>query len=124
MTILLWAVILISMSALLLPATWVVYLAIMNLMRVRDTVGLSIAAERCGKALLYFGLFLDFLCNVLTCTLIFRDIPRDFLVTSRLQRYVDGPEGWRKDRAIWWAENMLDSFDPTGSHIKRNTNDN
>lgn len=111
-------VIMAVVAAMLLPATWVAYLAIMNLMRVRDTVGLSVQAERAGKILLVFGLFLDFLCNALPCTIIFRDIPRDWLVTTRLQRYEDGPDGWRKERAKWWAKNMLDDFDPKGWHIK------
>lgn len=40
------------------------------------------------------------------------------LVTYRLSRYIDGPEGWRKDRATWVCHTLLDLFDPSGKHCK------
>ena len=43
---------------------------------------------------------------------------RPDLVTSRLSRYIAGPDGWRKDQATWLCHNLLDYFDPSGVHCK------
>lgn len=62
------------------------------------------------------GLLMDFVGNVTLATVIFLDIPRETLVTTRLQRYVAGNDGWRKSVAVYVCENLLDVFDPTGEH--------
>lgn len=98
---------------------WTLYLAIMALKRARDSGTLPKVAYYLGLPLLWLGLLVDFICNVLVTLLPFLDLPREFLVTARLQRYVDGPDGWRKRLALWFALNLLDPFDPKGYHIKK-----
>lgn len=103
---------------LLMYACWVLYLAIMNLQRARNSGVLTLVAHRFGLPILYIGLLVDFLVNIFVLTIIFADPPREWLVTSRLTRYWDGPPGWRRDLAHWYAINLLDDFDPSGKHIK------
>lgn len=95
---------------------WVFYLAVMNLKRVRDTHGLSVAAKIMGYPALYIGILLDFLVNVTVCTVLFLELPKETLVTSRLQRHANG-KGWRKSLAIWFGAALLNDFDPSGNHL-------
>lgn len=97
---------------------WVQYLAIMNLQRARDNQTLPRVAYVLGQPFLYFGLLCDCLLNVFWITFMFFDLPREFLVTQRLERYKHGPDGWRKRLAAWWATNLLDPFDPKGIHVE------
>lgn len=63
------------------------------------------------------GFILDVLVNMTWATLVFREWPREWLVTTRLQRHVnDERHSWRRDRAKWWCERVLDPLDPTGKH--------
>jgi hypothetical protein len=98
--------------------TWLQYLAVMNLQRARDTQKLTKPAYYMGLPMLYIGLFCDFTVNVVWVTFLFLDPPRELLITGRLERYVRGPDGWRKRLAQWFAANMLDPFDPRGIHVK------
>jgi hypothetical protein len=93
--------------------TWILYLAIMNLQRCRDNGTLPDFSRKIGTPLLYVGLF-----NVIWITVLFVDLPPDWLITGRLKKYVHGPDGWRKNLAHWFAANMLDPFDPSGKHVK------
>jgi hypothetical protein len=98
-------------------ALWILYLAVMNLQRARDSGKLTKSAYYLGLPILYTGLLIDFLVNIFILSFIFIDLPKEFLVTSRLKRYVNNKSGWRKKLAIWFALNLLDSFDPSGKHI-------
>lgn len=98
---------------------WVLYLAVMNLRYARDAgvYLLTPATQRMGKAVLGIAYVWDFLCNMLPVSVIFLELPHELLVTARVQRHVDGPDGWRRRVAIWFAVNMLNPFDLTGDHI-------
>ena len=96
---------------------WVLYLAVMNLQSARDAGTLGRPAYCLGLPLLYLGLLVDFLVNVLPVTVLFLELPRELLVTARLTRYANGPDGWRKRLALWFAHNLLDTFDPSGQHV-------
>lgn len=66
---------------------------------------------------LVVGILLDIACNIVWATLVFRELPREWLVTTRLQRYIhEGRHSWRRRRAQWWCEHVLDPLDPTGKH--------
>jgi uncharacterized membrane protein YhaH (DUF805 family) len=93
---------------------WVVYLAVMNLKRVRDAGNLSRAALVLGVPVLIAGLLVDLFCNVLL-SVILLELPRETTVTARLKRHNQGT-GWRKTVAGWF-EPILDPFDPSGNHI-------
>lgn len=62
------------------------------------------------------GWAIDFVSQMTLATVIFLDLPREALVTTRLQRYVAGPTGWRRSTAVWICESLLDVFDPSGDH--------
>lgn len=95
---------------------WVFYLAVMNLHRVHKTTGLSKMTYTFGVPVLAVGLLLDVLVNIIVCSIVFFDIPRELTVTDRLQRYV-AKDGWRKKIAEYIAKHFLDVFDPSGKHI-------
>lgn len=100
---------------------WVLYLAVMNLKRVKDTVGLPPEANALGSPLLVLGLIVDLLVNVLVMTPLLLELPREWLVTARLKRHNKSAgtsllARWRR----WVAhrfEPILDPFDPSGDHI-------
>jgi len=71
-----------------------------------------------GHTTLIVGWLVDFRCNLIECFFIFRELPKEALVTDRLKKYVHGPDGWRKDRA-WAFEDMfqLNRLDPSGNHL-------
>lgn len=103
-------------GVLLLWALWVFYLAVMTLKRAKDAKLLTRTAMAFGYPVLFVGLVLDFLANVLVLTVLLAELPREGTVTSRLKRHNATSTGWRKAVAAW-AEPLLDPFDPSGDHI-------
>ena len=103
-------------GVLLLWALWVFFLAVMTLKRAKDADLLTATAKAFGYPVLFAGLLLDFLCNVLVLTVLLAELPREGTVTSRLKRHNLHSTGWRKSVAAW-AEPLLDPFDPSGDHI-------
>lgn len=103
-------------GVLLLWALWLFFLAVMSLKRAKDANLLTTTAKCFGYPVLFIGLVLDFLANVLVLTVLLMEIPRECTVTSRLKRHNATSSGWRKAVAAW-AEPLLDPFDPSGDHI-------
>lgn len=97
---------------------WIFYLAVMNLKRAKDTVGLSTPAKVFGYPVLFLGWALDFLANVFPFTIFMLDLPKELTVTARLNRYMREDTGWRKRFTMWFAKSLLDDFDPSGKHVK------
>lgn len=97
-------------------ALWILYLAVMNLKRVRDAGQLSRLALAFGLPVLKVGLLLDVLVNIFVMTILLLELPRELLVTSRLKRHNNTGTGWRRSFAAW-CEQFLDPFDPSGDHI-------
>lgn len=98
-------------------ALWDRYVLIMALYRAH----LNKRLHGINKALAYpnvvIGFLLDVLVNMTWATLVFREFPREWLVTSRLQRHInDERHSWRKERARYWCEQVLDPLDPTDKH--------
>ena len=62
------------------------------------------------------GYAMDILANWLIAPIIFLDLPRELLVTSRLIRYQTEDSGWRAKLSFYICEHLLDVFDPTGNH--------
>lgn len=98
---------------------WALYLAVMCLKRARDEGTLTSTAYALGLPLLFIGLAVDALCNLVVLTVLFAEVPRELLVTSRLKRHYLRGKGWRKKLAIWFAIHMTDAFDPSGPHVMR-----
>lgn len=90
--------------------TWLFYLAATNLIRIRKQ--LTGFAMVNGYILVTIGLILDTLLNVFVGTLIFLELPKEFLFTPRLQRQKKSSSKWRAATANWICANLLNPFDP------------
>lgn len=115
----LWAIALLLLAGVLWlwVSTWTHFLAIFHLKKVEEVQGLRPMSRFFGYwVLLPKGLLLDFLLN-LVATLFFLDLPREWLLTGRLQRYVDGPDGWRRRLALAIDADKLEPYD--NGHIKK-----
>jgi hypothetical protein len=108
----------IGVSLALLYTLWGFYLAVMNLVRVKDQGKLTKVALYLGYPLFIIGGSLDILINWIILTIALLEIPRELTVTSRLSRYNKIGSGWRYRVAVWFAVNLLDPYDPSGKHIK------
>ncbi len=97
---------------------WTMYLAVMNLKRARDKGTLPNAAKCFGYPILIVGYVLDILFNLIVGTVLFLELPREFVFTSRLSRHLSS-NGYKFKVAIWICKNLLDPFDPSGGHCKR-----
>jgi uncharacterized membrane protein len=97
---------------------WGQYLAVTALMRARDAGSLTKPAEFIGKIVLAIGYLSDFLVNVLVCTVLFLELPREWVVTARVSRHKKTSTGYRQALAAWVCVNLLDPFDPSGCHCK------
>lgn len=103
----------------LLLSPWLLYVfyaAVMALKRARDEGKMSLAMKVMGYPAVYVGLFLDVLVNILVCTFLFLELPKELLVTSRLKRHKRRGSGWRKALAEWFCKHLLDDLDPSGCH--------
>lgn len=108
---------------------WWFYIFVMWLKKKRDYLWQQ------RRALYYFGyvvafvfLVCDALYNVVIGTIMFVDLPREFLFTSRLKRYRKPPPGATEDElddiiagrryrlATFFCEKMLNKFDSSGKH--------
>lgn len=96
--------------------TWLFYLAIMNISRIRKTAGWE--HKIFAYPMLFIGLPLDFLFDKIVGSLIFLEMPKELLFTGRCQRHKANTNltDWRRLRAIWWCDTYLNPFDPTGRH--------
>lgn len=99
-------------------ALWIFFLAVMNLKRARDMGKLTYTATLLGMPIVYISYILDFICNMGPMTILFLEIPEELLVTSRVCRHIHDSVGYRLKLALWFKNNLLDNFDPTGDHCK------
>ncbi len=97
-------------------ATWILFLAIMNLSRAKKAGLLSKTALVMGTPVLIIGYLLDFLMNVTVMSLVLLEFPKETTVTARLKRHHKESTGWRL-AVVLWFEPLLDPYDPDGDHI-------
>lgn len=106
------------------PVTWVIYVAVMNIKRVRDSgVKLHPATLAFCLVAAVIGGVLDFYLNVILFTVLSLQLPKQWTVSKRLQTYHRLPapptnwrERWRYALASWVCGNLLSPFDPSGEH--------
>lgn len=109
----------ITLVILLLALPWLLwgcYVIVMGLKRAREAGTLTKAQMVFGYPYLAIGYVLDFFANVLWASVVFKERPHEWTVSSRLWRLSNGPPGWRKDRAMLLRVQLLDSIDPDGVH--------
>lgn len=98
---------------------WGLYVLIMGLYRAKLAGKLTKANKVLGAPYLVVGYVVDIVANATYAWWVFEERPRELLVTTRLTRYVNGPAGWRKDKANLICAELLDPFDPTNNHCNR-----
>jgi hypothetical protein len=69
-----------------------------------------------GYPILAVGAFIDLFMNVTLFSLVFFELPKEWLLTKRMQRYIKTGTGWRFKVADWICRNLLNIFDPSGRH--------
>lgn len=103
------------LSFFLMSYMWVFYLAIMNLKRNRKS--LTPLAKVVAYPMVALGLISDVLFNFTFGTLFFLELPKELLMTTRLQRHLnDNKNDWRDRNAQWFCHNFLNPFDSSGNH--------
>lgn len=97
---------------------WVFYAAVMRLKMVRDAGGLEGKPwiKVFGYTTLAVGLALDFFVNVVAGTIVFRELPREWTLSSRLWRLSNESPDWRQRWALAIRVALLDDIDPQGIH--------
>lgn len=112
------ALIVIAGALLALFAFWIMWAAVSAMARARDEGRLSKPVVRAGEAFAAVGIVYDCACNIVICTFLFLEIPREPTLSQRLRRLVMG-QGWRSRFATWVAVNLVNPFspDPNSPHI-------
>jgi hypothetical protein len=95
---------------------YIFYLAIMSLYRAKLDKTITRTSLVIGYPILAVGAFIDLAMNVTLFSLIFWEIPHEWLLTKRMQRYIKIGIGWRFKVANWICRNLLNTFDPSGRH--------
>lgn len=60
------------------------------------------------------AVLMDVVFNLIPATVIFLDLPREWLFTLRLDRYEAEGAGWRYRLALWICRNLLNPFQQGG----------
>ncbi len=97
---------------------WADYLAMMHLKTFKKQ-GKIKSMHWLPKGFAYTRLFIfaieDVLFNWTVGTILFLEIPKETLFTTRVSRLNDG-NGWRGKLAKYFCREFLDPFDPAGHH--------
>ena len=97
-------------------AFWGMYVLVMGIYRAHLSHRLKGLVLVLSLPFVAIGYLMDVFANVTIASLVFLEPPREWLVTSRLQRYIAHGTGWRAAKARWICDNLLDVFDPSGEH--------
>ena len=102
----------------ILWALWILYVAMMNVQRAATNSSLPWQAKMLVIPTTVVFDIIEFVANVVVCTVLFWDLPREITVSDRLRRYAQDTEsaGWRM-RVVNFIKPMIDPFDHKGPHI-------
>ena len=98
---------------------WILYVAMMHIERVIEISDIPWQAKMLVLPTLWIFHVVEFVANVIVCTIVFLDLPRERMVTHRLRRYRDNPDkykAWRL-KVVYFIKPMLNPFDHRGDHI-------
>lgn len=118
-----WAALIFSLKAAQWFLTlWILFLAVMKLQDV-DKSGvlatLDWRVQKLARLVLIIGLGVNAFVRVFLTWLVFLEWPRwgEWGVSAQVQRlWSSDAEGWRKERAKFWRDNVLGPFDATKRH--------
>lgn len=111
-------IMLIASIALYLVVFFYLYILVMGIYRAYLAGRLSpFLLTICTPAVIIGAMF-DIFCNIFIATVVFRKLPQEWLVTTRLTKIQNNPLEHIHNRALakYLCNNMLDIFDPYGSH--------
>ena len=103
-------------TVLLLWVFWAFYVLVMGIYRAYLAKRLGIINLILGAPFVVVGLLLDMFVNVVIAPIIFLDLPKELLLTTRLTKYRTCDSLWRRTIAAFICDNLLDVFDPSGNH--------
>ena len=95
---------------------YVFYVLTMGVYRVQLAGRLTGLSKVLLMPFVVVAVLMDVACQMTVATVVFLELPKELLVTARLQRYLRGEDGWRKTVAVYICNNLLDPFDPNGKH--------
>lgn len=95
---------------------WALYVLVMGIYRAHLSGRMSRVMYALALPWVAVGFAVDVLANLLVATVFFAEAPREWLVTSRLQRHMRTRHGWRYRQARFVCDHLLDVFDPSGEH--------
>lgn len=95
---------------------YIFYLAIMSLYRAKLDKTITRTSLVIGYPILAVGALIDLAMNVTLFSLIFFELPKEWLLTARLQRYMKTRNGWRYRWANSLCKRLLNFADPSGRH--------
>lgn len=95
---------------------WVFFLAMMNLRRAHEADLLSPVAMVLGMPLLCIFYVLDALVNFTLFSLLVQDLPREWTVSSHINRLLRTGKPYQARIAYFICTHLLDAFDPSGAH--------
>lgn len=91
--------------------TWLFYVAFMHLKEHRAEIEGKIGVLKYGLVPFFiFALIMDVVFNLIIGTMIFREIPKEWLFTARCSRHLKS-SGWRLRNAHWICSYLLNPFD-------------
>lgn len=97
-------------------AFWAMYVLVMGIYRAHLAKRLTAVTLCLSAPFIVLGYLMDVIANLTVASLVFLELPRELLVTARLQRYVASGQGWRFTIADWICNHLLDAFGPSGNH--------
>lgn len=95
---------------------WALYVFTMGIYRLKLNKNLRGLNKYLAYPIVLLAVIVDFTVNWTLAPILFLDIPREPLVTARLQRYLRHDNGWRYRLAVKICVGMLDMFDPRDKH--------
>lgn len=94
---------------------WGAYVLVMGIYRAHLANRLTWVTYCLGGLYVVIGIVMDVAANLLIASIVFWERPHEWLVTTRLIRLKKSNE-WRGKLARWVCANLLDVFDPVGTH--------
>lgn len=95
---------------------WTLYVLVMGFYRAHLNNRLTRFTKILSGPWVIVGVIFDASANIFIATFVFMELPREWLVTTRLTRYQTYPKGYKKKLAEYICDKLLDPFDPTGNH--------
>jgi hypothetical protein len=95
---------------------WGMYVLVMGIYRAHLQERLTKTTLVLSIPFILIGYVMDVLANIFIGSVVFVELPREWLVTTRLKRHRDKSKGWRAHLSTFICEHILDVFDPKGSH--------